>query len=54
VTDLIIKITDVLGKEALVSDYKEQIDISFLENGIYFLSMYKNNQLLITKKVVKQ
>jgi hypothetical protein len=54
VTDLSIKITDVLGKEALVSDYKEQIDISFLENGIYFLSMYKNNQLLITKKVVKQ
>ena len=51
--DGLIKITDVLGKEILVSDYKEQLDISVLEKGIYFLSLYQNNQLLVTKKVVK-
>ncbi len=52
--DCTIKITDVLGKEVLWENYAEEINISTLENGIYFLSLYKNNQLLITKKVVKQ
>ena len=33
--DYSIKITDVLTREVLVSDYKEQIDISNLEKGIY-------------------
>jgi hypothetical protein len=47
-------IRDVLGKEALVENYNNEIDISALEKGIYFLSLYKNNQLIITKKVIKE
>lgn len=49
-----IKLTDVLGKEIITDKFKTELDISSLQNGIYFLSFYKNNQLLITKKVVKQ
>ncbi len=52
--DYTIKITDMLGKEVLLSNYKEQLDISALQNGIYFLSLYKNNQWLVTKKIVRQ
>ena len=51
---LMIKISDVLGKEVLISDYKEQLDISVLEKGIYFLSLYQDKQLLITKKIIKE
>jgi hypothetical protein len=49
-----IKICNVLGREIKQMEYKEEIDISVLEKGIYFLSLYKNNQLLLTKKVIKQ
>jgi hypothetical protein len=49
-----IKLTDVLGKEIIHDKLKAELDISTLENGIYFLSFHKNNQLLVTKKVVKQ
>jgi hypothetical protein len=49
-----IKLTDVLGKEIMYDKFKTELDISSLQNGIYFLSFYKNNQLLVTKKVVKQ
>lgn len=49
-----IKITDVLGREVLVSDYKEQIDISNLEKGIYLVSILQGDKTLVTKKVVKQ
>ncbi len=49
-----IKITDIVGKEVMSEIYKEQIDMTHLQNGIYFLQLYKNDQLLATKKVVKQ
>jgi hypothetical protein len=49
-----IKLTDVLGKEIMYDKFKTELDISSLQNGIYFLSFYKNNQLLVAKKVVKQ
>ncbi|MBK6986622.1 MAG: T9SS type A sorting domain-containing protein [Bacteroidetes bacterium] len=49
-----IKICDLLGREIKQMEYKEEIDISNLENGVYFLSFYKNSQLLIIKKVIKQ
>ncbi len=45
-------ITDVLGKEVFREIYKKQIDISSLETGIYFLSLYKDNRLIETKKVI--
>jgi hypothetical protein len=50
----IIKITDVLGREVLVSDYKEELNMTLFEKGIYFLSLYKNNQLIATKKIIKE
>ena len=49
-----IRLTDVLGKEIIYDKLKSELDISALENGIYFLSFHKNDQLFITKKVVKQ
>lgn len=52
--NLSIKIVDVIGKEVLKSDYKNQIDISELQKGIYFVSIQQNDKTLVTKKVVKQ
>ena len=49
-----IKIVDVVGREILTEKYKEEIDISHLEKGIYFLSLFQNNSLVGTKKVVKE
>ncbi len=49
-----IKITDVLGREVKTLEYEEEIDLSDLENGIYFLSFYQNKQVLTTKKIIKQ
>lgn len=49
-----IKLIDVLGKEILTENYKEEIDISHLEKGIYFLSLYQNGSLLATKKLIKE
>ena len=49
-----IRLTDVLGKEIMYDKLKTELDISTLENGIYFLSFYINERLLLTKKVVKQ
>ena len=51
---LMIKITDVLGKEVLISNYKEQLDISVLPKGIYFFSLYQDKRLMISKKIVKE
>jgi len=52
--DYKIKITDVLGKELVLTDYQNQINISHLETGIYFVSILQGNKILVTKKVVKQ
>ncbi|MBP8033178.1 MAG: T9SS type A sorting domain-containing protein [Bacteroidia bacterium] len=52
--NLTIKITDVLGKELVLTDYQTQINLSHLETGIYFVSILQGNQSLVTKKVVKQ
>ena len=49
-----IKITDVLGREVLVCEFKEQLNISQLEKGIYFLSLYKNYTLIGIKKIIKE
>ncbi len=52
--DCTIKITDVLGREILLSEFKEQLDISQLETGIYFVSILQGNKTLVTKKVIKE
>ncbi len=49
-----VKMSDMLGKEVLNDTYKENIDISQLKKGLYFLSVYKGEQLIETKKVVKE
>lgn len=51
---LSVKITDVIGKEVLNENYKEELDISYLSKGIYFVSVYKDAQFLGTRKVVKE
>jgi len=51
---LTIKITDVLGKELVLTDYQKQINISQLETGIYFVSILQGNKTLVTKKVIKE
>lgn len=52
--ELSVKITDVLGKELLFTDYQKQINMSYFETGIYFVSILQGNKTLVTKKVVKQ
>ncbi len=49
----LIKITDVLGREVLVSDYKEQLDISHLEHGVYFIKIEQGSKTLGVKKIIK-
>jgi hypothetical protein len=51
---LSVKIIDVIGKEVLNEPYQEELDISRLEQGIYFVSVYSDKQLLGTKKIIKQ
>jgi hypothetical protein len=51
---LTMRIIDLLGKEILNEIYKEESDISHLEKGIYFLSLYQNGSLLATKKLIKE
>lgn len=52
--NLTIKITDVVGRDVLNIEYESQLDISFLEKGIYFVSILQGNKTLVTKKIVKQ
>ncbi len=52
--ELSVKITDILGKELVLTDYQNQINISPLDTGIYFVSILQGNKTLVTKKVIKQ
>ncbi len=52
--NFVIKITDVLGREVLVSEYKEQLDVSYLEKGIYFIKIEQGAKTLGVKKIIKQ
>lgn len=49
-----IKITDVFDREVKEIEYSEEIDISFLERGIYFLSIEQGGKTLGTKKIFKE
>jgi len=48
-----ISVTDVFGREVYKTINKNLIDISFLSNGIYFLKIKTNNEVLINKIVKK-
>jgi hypothetical protein len=49
-----IKITDMLGREVKQLKFEDEIDVTELEKGIYFLSVYKSKTLIGTKKIVRE
>lgn len=55
-----IKITDILGKEALTCPALEaegrifQVNVSTLSKGVYFSALYRDTQLIGIKKFIKQ
>src|SRR5690606_33919353 len=56
-TDLKVDFTSLDGKKiktVKLSNYQpQQIDISYLSQGVYIANFYANNMLLASKKVVK-
>ncbi len=50
----LIKLMDILGKEVLTTSNKEEIDLSDLENGIYFMVLWQGNNMLGIKKIIKR
>ncbi len=51
--DYNVKILDLFGKEIINEVLKEELDISSFDKGVYTLLLYKNKQLIVTKKVMK-
>lgn len=51
--DYNVKILDLFGKEIINQVLKEELDISSFDKGVYTLLLYKNKQLVVTKKVIK-
>lgn len=51
---LTVKITDVLGNELLNIAANEVLNISSLNNGLYFLSIYNKGRLVTTEKIIKE
>ena len=50
----IIKIVNALGQEVFHQNNGNEIDISVLQNGIYFLNLYDNNaKNIAVKKIYK-
>lgn len=50
------KINDILGREILTErlEQNNQLDLSELNAGVYLLNVYRDNQLLTTKKMMKE
>ena len=49
-----VKITDVSGREVLQTEFKEELDISQFDKGIYFISIQRGNKTLGVKKIIKE
>jgi len=52
-----VKITNTLGElvyESVMQNKNSTFNIQHLSNGIYFLSLYKNNELIEINKIIKQ
>lgn len=47
-------VSDVLGRKIFDVPLYQSIDMTHLQYGIYYLSIYRNNKLLATKKLIKQ
>ena len=52
VDNIRIEILDLKGQKVLTSN-KKNLSIKNLSNGTYLLNIYQNNQLLSTKKIIK-
>lgn len=48
------KIYDIAGKELLSGVTNSQVNVATLNQGLYTLWVYKNNELVSTQKIVKQ
>lgn len=51
--DCKVKILNLFGKEIINEVLYKEIDISSFDKGVYTLQLYKNKQLVVTKKVMK-
>ena len=51
--DYDVKILDMFGKELMNNVVNGKIDISSFDKGVYTLLLYKNKQLVVTRKVMK-
>lgn len=52
--NLSIRITDIVGREVLYTDYQNQLTISSLEKGVYFVSVARRGKVLATGKIIKE
>jgi len=48
----LINVYNMLGAKVYESNFKEKIDLSILNSGVYFLSIEENRQRLLHKKVI--
>lgn len=48
-----IEIIDIRGRKVIHSEFKEKIALKNIDNGIYFVKLYSNNQLIGVKKIIK-
>lgn len=47
------KVLDLFGKEIINGTLNKEVDITLFDKGVYTLLLYKNKQLVVTKKVMK-
>jgi hypothetical protein len=50
--NLSIKIIDMLGRDVMIKDYTQQLNVSSFEKGIYFISIQEGGKTLVTKKII--
>ncbi len=53
-TDFEIRIYDAMGNYVTGAKNVKSLDVSFLANGIYFLSLQSPNKLQTTRRFIKQ
>ncbi len=57
VENSVIKIANVFGEEIFENktiEAKTDLDLSALNNGVYFLNLFQDNKLISTKKLIKE
>lgn len=56
IKDVQLRVIDLMGKKILttnLSDIDTTIDIHNFTQGIYFINIYNNNKIILTKKIIK-